>query len=99
MRPTAERPESMKIRKVRVAEAVALVFMSYITGARVPSDHLPTGTKKRVSGSRSSRVSKATGDPGRFAPQLAPAVFGRWNIKWGNQCTTASLRYCSFDIM
>lgn len=46
--------------------------------AGVPSDHLPTGTKKIISGSGTSVNSSlnTTGDPGRFAPQLAPSVFG-----------------------
>ena len=46
--------------------------------AAVPSDHLATGTKKTISGSGMSVNSSSykTGDPGRFAPQVAPSVFG-----------------------
>ena len=49
----------------------------YMGGAGVPSDHLSTGTKKMVSGSGTKRKgATTTGEPSRFAPQLAPSVFG-----------------------
>jgi hypothetical protein len=49
----------------------------YIGGAGVPSDHLATGTKKMVSGSGTKRKgATTTGEPSKFAPQLAPSVFG-----------------------
>src|SRR6185312_4838981 len=76
-------PANRKIARVfkiwngRVA-VVTLVFIvaSYIAGASVPSDHLPTGTRKMVSGSGRERGSSTTGEPLRFAPQVAPSVFG-----------------------
>lgn len=51
---------------------------AYSLCADVPSDHRPTGTKKIISGSGTSVNSSLnkTGDPGRFAPQLDPSVFG-----------------------
>jgi hypothetical protein len=56
---------------------LVFVVASYIGGAGVPSDHLPTGTKKMVSGSGTRRKgATTTGEPSRFAPQLAPSVFG-----------------------
>ena len=61
----------------RVA-VVGFIFIavSYIGGAGVPSDHWATGTSKRVSGSGTRRGSSTTGEPSRFAPQVAGSVFG-----------------------
>jgi hypothetical protein len=56
---------------------LVFVVASYIGGAGVPSDHLPTGTTKMVSGSGTKRKgATTTGEPSRFAPQVAPSVFG-----------------------
>ena len=41
---------------------IVFIVVSYITGAGVPSDHLPTGTKKTVSGSEIRRRSSPTAE-------------------------------------
>jgi hypothetical protein len=67
----------LRTRNGRVdASALFFIVVSYIGGAGVPSDHLATGTKKMVSGSGTKRGSSVTGESSRFAPQLAPSVFG-----------------------
>src|SRR5215831_10387988 len=51
----------------------------YITGAVVPSDHLPTGITNSVMGSGPSRNCgfSVTGESGRSAPQEALSVSGK----------------------
>src|SRR5215472_6213871 len=52
---------------------------SYITGAAVPSDHLPTGITNSVMGSGPSRNCgfSVTGESGRSAPQEDLSVSGK----------------------
>src|SRR5579872_2387673 len=67
-------------------------------GAGVPSDHLPTQTRKIVT--RSSGSSAAiTGEPGRSAPQLFAASPETKNIRCGCQLMPRSFKYCCFDSM
>lgn len=57
----------------------------------VPSDHLVTGTKKRVKRSSTS-LTPMTGEPGKPAPQAAGSVSGAKNIRWGCQWPPRSLK-------
>jgi hypothetical protein len=63
----------------------------YFISSIVPSDHLVTGTIKIVTGS-GALVAAKTGEPLRFAPQLAASVGGRKNITCGCQWPSLSFR-------
>src|SRR5260370_28241890 len=69
-----------------------------IGGAGVPSDHLPTQTRKIVTRSSGS-FAAITGEPGRLPPQIFAALPATRNIRCGCQLMPWSLRYCCFDNM
>jgi hypothetical protein len=66
-------------------------FGHHFISSIVPSDDLVTGTKNVVTGSGSPRAAK-TGEPLRFAPQLAASVGGRKNIRCGCQWPSLSFK-------
>src|SRR5258706_900986 len=69
-----------------------------IGGAGVPSDHLPTQTRKIVTRSSGS-FAAITGEPGRLPPQIFAASPATKNIRCGFQLMPWSPRYGCFDNM